>query len=502
MKRFIGRIRNQELHGHPPPECHEHYQVLWRGYIANRAELLTEAGHRGIAPTLCSEGALFARAYAWWGAALPSHVLGEYAVAIFDRRSGLLFLAHDGLGLVPLFYGALPGGLLFASHLEDLVVEEGVGELDDQYIADYLADLMCRGERTPYRHFRRLCPGQTVTWRPGRLVKRRAWDLAEVRPAVLAGTHAYEERLRDLLREGVTAALGANGPVWSECSGGLDSSTVTCVAARSGAKNLAAMSIVFSCCGQADETPWIQEVLDLNPMPWHRLDGDGCLPYSRFPERFFAEPNLAMINWHWHQRYEEVLGAHGVEALLTGQGGDHVFLGSASEPYYLADRACAGRLDQLITELRRWRQADRYQRSWFFWLANFVIRPAVRHALGHRLRSAGHPGVSPWVHSRYFRAMRSDSWRGSALEGRTIGEQWFQENLYSLCAVISSLNQTPAAFEYRHPLLYRPLVEFMYAIPWEAKLRPGSDRYLQRRALQGVLPEKIRLRRDKGASNN
>ena len=49
-------------------------------------------------------------------------------------------------------------------------------------------------------------------------------------------------------------------------------------------------------------------------------------------------------------------------------------------------------------------------------------------------------------------------------------------------------------YETRNPLLYRPLVEFMYAIPWEQKLSPQVDRCLQRRALKGVLPEVVRRR--------
>ncbi|HWT07028.1 MAG TPA: asparagine synthase-related protein [Xanthomonadales bacterium] len=56
-------------------------------------------------------------------------------------------------------------------------------------------------------------------------------------------------------------------------------------------------------------------------------------------------------------------------------------------------------------------------------------------------------------------------------------------------------------YEQRHPLLYRPLVEFMAGVPWEQKLRPRCDRYLQRRALEGVLPELIRRRATKGNGN-
>ena len=176
-----------------------------------------------------------------------------------------------------------------------------------------------------------------------------------------------------------------------------------------------------------------------------------------------------------------------------------LFFGSGAEPFYLADLARAGRPGRLWANLRQWRQADPQARSLLYWLTNYVVRPSVRHALGRPLRRAGHPGMSPWIREEYARTMRLDARarRRRVPRCRTVAGQWFRENLASLCGSIASLNQIPTNFEYRHPLLYRPLVEFMYAIPWEQKLRPGTDRYLQRQALRGILPEEIRLRQDK-----
>jgi hypothetical protein len=71
------------------------------------------------------------------------------------------------------------------------------------------------------------------------------------------------------------------------------------------------------------------------------------------------------------------------------------------------------------------------------------------------------------------------------------------EMLSKLIGHITQLNQIPQKFEYRHPLLYRPLVEFMFNLPWNQKFHPDSDRYLQRRSLAGILPEPVRLKRGK-----
>src|SRR5437870_13902588 len=101
MRRFLGHVHNSRVCGQPAPEHYEPYHVLWRGYIANRAELLAEAKRRGAVLATTSDGELFAQAYRSWGMELQSRVLGEYAVAIFDERSGSLLLTHDALGLLP-----------------------------------------------------------------------------------------------------------------------------------------------------------------------------------------------------------------------------------------------------------------------------------------------------------------------------------------------------------------------------------------------------------------
>jgi asparagine synthase (glutamine-hydrolysing) len=55
----------------------------------------------------------------------------------------------------------------------------------------------------------------------------------------------------------------------------------------------------------------------------------------------------------------------------------------------------------------------------------------------------------------------------------------------------------PETFEFRHPLLHRPLVEFMLALPAQQKFNPVMNRFLQRRALRSVLPEALRVRFEK-----
>src|SRR5450631_1510136 len=161
-------------------------QVLHRGFIANRTPLVAEARRRGSAQGELADADLFALAYEWWGADLPRHVLGEFTVAVCDGEQHRVVLAHDELGLMPMFYAATTGAISFASHLDDLVAETGVREIDEEYIADWFARAEHFGDRTPYAHIRRLLPGQSLVWQRGRTSRHHVWTLATV-PALKYG---------------------------------------------------------------------------------------------------------------------------------------------------------------------------------------------------------------------------------------------------------------------------------------------------------------------------
>jgi asparagine synthase (glutamine-hydrolysing) len=498
MMRFAGRMEDGQFACSPSPERFDQYRLLWRGFIANRPDILSETARRGAHVRSGSEGELFALAYRWWGDALQSHVLGEYSLAIFDEASATLFLTHDAFGLVPMFYGTVPAGVRFASHLEDLAGNAGLDDLDEEYVADYIADCFYSSERTPYRSIRRVGFGRSIICRSSGIIERRSWNFSSS-PSVLSDDRDYEERFRSLLSEAVANAAGAQGPVWTELSGGLDSSTVACFAGRTGVEDIAAISLVYQRYAKADESNWMQLVIDHCPMPWSKLDGDEALPFCELPDRFCAEPGLPMIDWGWRRRYEEMIKAAGIAAVLTGQGGDFVLFGLGTEPYYLADLLRTFKPARLYAELAIWQSADRQKRSLLFWLMSYCIVPFIRYMRRPPRRPGRRPTNSPWIDTRYAQRMALDERVGRTLPGdyRSVERCWFVDTLSKMCGRIANLNQLPESFEFRHPLLYRPLVEFMLALPSDQKFSSDMNRFLQRRALKSLLPEALRLRSDK-----
>jgi asparagine synthase (glutamine-hydrolysing) len=507
MRGFLARLSLRpvpRLECVPAAACIGRRHVLFRGYVANAKALAAELRMPpNCRPASEDTGALFGSAAERWGAELTRHVLGEYALAVYDATERSVLLAHDTLGVVPLFYCAREDGIVFGTHLEDLVAETGVGSLDEDYVADHLARNLYIGERTPFAHIRRLRPGESVVWRNGTLSSRMTWPLADIEPLGRRDAAADEERFRRLVDEAVKAAIPAQGTVWCELSGGLDSSTVLSFAARAAPSQVEAVSFVYPRSYAADERKWIRAALKDHPVRWHPIDGDSAKPFSELPAGFVAEPNDRLVTQAVNRLYDGRLSENGVPIVLTGQGGDAVFFGDGVGPYFLADLLRTGRLGRLYGALHDLVSSAPGKRSMGYWFTRYAWRPMLRHRRRELVEDFFHRTPLPsWLSPAYAERMDLTARRRRSYVPGTASTA-STSCLERVLAVVEGFNKhnnhPDAAAEFRHPLLYRPLIEFMLGLPWDRQFSPECDRALQRRALTGMLPRQILRRADKGA---
>jgi asparagine synthase (glutamine-hydrolysing) len=500
MKGFRGRFTAEGAFAAAPVGAAESFlgcEVLMRGYLADRTDL---RGRFGLdAPSLAGDAELLAHAFRLWGENVQAHVNGQYALAIWDVQAKRGFLTHDAFGLEPLFYARRSGGLTFSTDLVDLVDPEATASLDEEYIADFLACGAITGERTPYRSVRRLLPGRSLRWAGGELRELRTWDLTGVSPLTYRDDAEYEERFRTLLVAAVCGAMDTPGRVGISLSGGLDSSSIACVAAQTGRHDLGAYSFICPGWPDADERRWMRAVVDHTELPWRTFDIEAALPFSMLPADFVGEPAPSVIDEERRRVFGELLAADGVTALLTGDAGDYV-LGAApgTVPDHLADALFDGRVLSAISEVVRWKRDAWQNRSYSYWFLRALAEPALAHLRARRVRTEKIP-LPRWFDDDYATSMRLErrALRRPASATRHPGRQAVLDNLWIGALGATNFPRQRMLYEVRRPLLYRPLVEFMWSIPWEQKLRPRCDRYLQRRALAGVLPELVRRRASK-----
>ena len=478
----------------PQGTIHAGYQVAFRGYIANRPDLLLDLEARPDA----SNASLVALACRRYGVRAVLQLQGEFAAVVVDDIGGEAFIIHDALGLCPVFYASSASRLLFTTHLADLAGLITSEELDAEYLADFLAYGQPTGERTPFKSIRRLLPGELLRWSPGGARRVAIWSAAAVNTPIPVTEQEQEEQFLHLLHRAVRGAGTGPGVAWTELSGGLDSSTVTCIAAQQGFPQLAAVSVVYPRWESANERECMRTVTEHLQIPLHELDGCTHMPFAAPVGDFIGEPSPLAFTGSLSQARDRLLHEQGVSLLLTGMGGDEVMGGNPGLPYHLSDSLFDGHAATAFKNVLRWSRSGSRSLGYTFW--SLVLRPALRHLRGLQVWEVPSHHLPDWIDGLYRDAMnlRDRCSLRLAPRGRTPGRQFVADVYWLMAMTIANRGQREVRYDIRHPLLSRPLLEFMTCLSWEQKLRPESDRVLQRRALQGILPEAIRTRTTKG----
>jgi len=422
MRRFAGcvmRDAQSRFASQPKAAARDGVEILFRGYIANARALAEEARRHEVAASAEDLATLFAYAYRRWHRELSRHVVGEYSLVIHDRANGQVLLTHDELGLVPLFFSAGKDRIVFATYLEDLLQHTGIGTLDEEYIADYLARGIHFGASTPFADIRRVAAGEAVLWNNGHIERRSTWSLPDVRPLHYSDPRDYEKHFAHLVKDAVADTVPATGKVWCELSGGLDSSTVLNVAASVAPQRLEAVSFVYSQSHRANEQPWMRIALGDHPMRWNRIDIDAHRPFSELPTRFVAEPGDRLFAQASTRFYEDLVRDNDVAVVLTGQGGDAVLLGDRPGPYFLADLLRAGRLSRLAGALRKLSAGAPAKRSLRFLGLHYGAYPLLRHLRGGLVEDFFYSTPLPrWLADGYV--ARMDLLRRRRLDARWV----------------------------------------------------------------------------------
>lgn len=245
--------------GHQPmlSRCGRH-ALVFNGEIYNHAALRAELdAQRGTATPWRghSDTETLIEAFAEWGFdATLRRCIGMFALALWDREARVLQLARDRLGEKPLYYGAVGGGIGFASELKAFAAVPGWSpEIDRQAVSLFMRYAYVPAPWSIYSGIRKLEPGATVRFdgAGAEPVHGRYWDaLSAIRSAraqPFAGSlHAAADALEDLLDDTIRLQRVADVPLGAFLSGGIDSSTVVALMQKQGGAPVRTFSIGFN----------------------------------------------------------------------------------------------------------------------------------------------------------------------------------------------------------------------------------------------------------------
>jgi asparagine synthase (glutamine-hydrolysing) len=484
----------------PAPPSPERFACLLDGEIYNLediARLAQVPGHR--APE-----AMLAAAYARLGENLIAQLRGEFALLLWDGRAGTGLLARDQLGSGNLFVHAGGGRVLFASELRNLL--EALPRTPAparQALVHWLAAGTVPADMTLYEGVVPLPPASVLRLDSGHWEVARYWAPRYVEPRRLDADEAADE-LRTAVFGAVGRRLQGRREVGVLISGGLDSASVLGVANRVAAANgssLRAYSAVFPDHASMDESRLVRLQVEHHGVPDTPLPVTGGSPL-RAALRYLDQWRVP-LPVPGHFVWEPLLGAaarDGAESMLDGELGDELF-GAAL--FLVADRIGRGHVRGAVQLARAFPGVGPSpgRRLLMSLLYQYGLAACMPPALA-RLTAARQAAPS-WLRStearRFVPSADLEPWGG--LEG----PRWWARLADAVIRGPDRLGffdyfrrrGRAAGMPAQHPFLDLDLIEHILTLPPEHGFDPYLTRPVLRQAMRGIVPDEVRLRRDK-----
>jgi asparagine synthase (glutamine-hydrolysing) len=472
--------------------------ITWDGRLDNREDLIRQ--FRDVLTIASTDIEIVAAVYEYWKSDCFAMLIGDWALSIWDPRTRSLILAKDPIGTRHLYYSHDNDQVTWSTILDPLVLFGGkTFALCEEYIAGWFS-FFPAAHLTPYVGIHSVPPSSSVLLRPGKHTVRKYWNFDPNKRIRYRSDAEYEEHFRAVFNEAVRRRLRSDSPILAELSGGMDSSSIVCMAdiiiARGAAETprLDTISYYNDSEPNWNERPYFTKVEE-------KRGRTGCHIDASSQEKAQFEPNndrLAVTpssGGRSSEQFVACMTSQGNRVVLSGIGGDEVTGGVPTPTPELQDLLARGQFRTLARELKVW--ALNKRKPWFhlfFETTQGFFPPDLVGVSKHKCPVS-------WLTQAFVKRNRA------ALQGYESRLKFFgplpsfQGNLSTLDALqrqllCSTLRSNPP-YEKRYPYLDRGLLEFMYAIPREQLVRPGQRRSLMRRALVGIVPDEFLNRKRK-----
>ncbi len=465
--------------------------------LDNRDELCTALDIGGAEKPTTPDSYLVAAAFTKWGNSLPEHLIGAFAVAVWDSTTNSLFLCRDHLGFRPLFIYESSRMVAFASDIRAILAVPGVpAEIDeDAVIANRTQRASYVFERSLIKNIRKLKPGCSLTIAGNGSVKKQFWH-PENAPLVRFSTdEAYKERLLELLKQSILSCIRSYDSVGSHLSGGIDSTAITVLASRLLRQSGTSLAGAYTWSPPPSTAPLVDKDERIRMQTLCAAEDIRCIYNNTTADAIVDDwlsdvSTLPQANMVEETPTRKLAAKDGVKVLLSGWGGDQ-FVSYGDDGFY-SQLLIYGQWKRLAHEIRQAKQARNHGIAGL--LKNRCIYPLLPRIL-HCYRRNLLPRQLQDNLQVSDKSMRSiielaiehlerPTVKANMQLPLQLGTLTYRIDGWCAQGVLDDI-------EYRYPLLDVRIIEYCLGLPADQLVRSGWNRYLFRSTLDGILPKDI-----------
>ena len=309
--------------------------ITYNGEVYNFRELRGELEALGRKFRSRTDTEVVLKAYAQWGPACLERFNGMFAFAIWDKSARELFLGRDRYGIKPLYYTFQGKRFLFASEQKAMLVHPDMRrEIDLEALVEYFTFQNFFTDRTLLKNVRMFPPGCWAKISPdrvGQLSPVCYWDYHFREPDKPADRREYIEEADRLFRQAVKRQLVSDVDVGAYLSGGMDSGSITAVAAGE-----LPYIRTFTCGFDLSSASGLEMAFDERAGAEHMSYLFKTEHYEMVLKAGDMERVLPALAWHLEEPrvgqsypnyYVARLASKFVKVVLGGTGGDELFAG-------------------------------------------------------------------------------------------------------------------------------------------------------------------------------
>lgn len=468
-----------------------------------------------------TDSKLILEAYLKWGEDSPKYLLGDFTFAIWNEKKKELFCARDHVGKRTFYYNFSSNIFTFGTTIKTILNINGKTKLNDMWIAEFLAsdDLVqefgCND--TVYENVMQLLPAHTLKINCSGMTFKRYWNPNDIKTLKLKNNEEYEEAFREVLFEAVECRLRSKGNIGIMLSGGLDSGTVACIAAKKlseeGKKIKGFSSVPMTEYRNIlidryipDETTYIDALAEkYNNIELNFCASEGINSYNSIENLLgiLEQPYKIADNFFWVNELALKAAEAGCTTLLDGQFGNYTISFGDMNTYFFTKY----RKGQVLSLLRQLYMYSKLHKMNYFEVLKYCIKLVIPQnifdfysklrghdiAIGKSISIANEKLTIDCNIDDRFQKLGLGKYYNMNKDFSQFKESLSEPFMYSQIGAAETKIALNNGITKRDPTRDKRVIEFCCSVPINQYIYKGQSRSLLRRAMKDILPDKVRL---------